>query len=91
MKRIITGDEIWTYEYDIQTSRQSWEWRYDDEPKSKKRGVVHSKFLPEGQTVIKEYYYLGILRRLRESIRRKRPELWKENYWILHDDNADHA
>jgi len=51
------------------------------------RGVVHSEFLPEGQTVNKDYY-LSVLRRLRENIRRKRPELWRENSWILHDDNA---
>ncbi|KAJ8960181.1 hypothetical protein NQ318_003904 [Aromia moschata] len=30
-----TGDETWVYEYDMQTSRQSSEWRYDDEPKPK--------------------------------------------------------
>lgn len=50
-------------------------------------GVVHHEFLPEGQTVNKEYY-LGVMRRLREAIRRKRPELWAENSWILHHDNA---
>lgn len=50
-------------------------------------GVVHQEFLPEGQTVNKEYY-LGVMRRLREAIRRKRPELWAENSWILHHDNA---
>ncbi|KAJ8950777.1 hypothetical protein NQ318_011270 [Aromia moschata] len=32
-----------------------------------------SEFLPEGQTINKEYY-LAILRRLREGIRRKRQE-----------------
>jgi len=51
------------------------------------RCVVHSEFLPEGQTVNKEYY-LSIMRRLREKIRRKRLGLWKENLWILHHDNA---
>lgn len=50
-------------------------------------GVVHHEFLPEDQTVNKEYY-LGVMRRLREAIRRKRPELWAENSWILHHDNA---
>lgn len=50
-------------------------------------GVVHHEFLPEGKTVNKEYY-LGVMRRLREAIRRKRPELWAENSWILHHDNA---
>ena len=51
------------------------------------RGVVHHEFLPEGQTVNKEYY-LGVMRRLREAIRQKRPDLWANNSWILHHDNA---
>jgi len=50
-------------------------------------GVVHQEFLPQGRTVNKEYY-LEVMRRLRESIRKKRPEVWKENSWILHHDNA---
>ena len=105
IKRIITGDETWVYEFDMQTSQQASEWRLPTEPKPKKprqsrskvkvmltvffdcRGVVHSEFLPEGQTVNKEYY-LGVMRRLREQIRRKRPDLWKTNSWILHHDNA---
>ncbi|UYV77304.1 hypothetical protein LAZ67_15000438 [Cordylochernes scorpioides] len=32
--------------------------------------------------------YLGILRRLREAIRKKRPEKWTNGGWILHHDNA---
>ena len=51
------------------------------------RGVVHHEFVPEGQTVNKEYY-LAVLRRLREAIRRKRPDLWADNSWIFHHDNA---
>lgn len=43
------------------------------------RCVVHKEFLPKGQIVKKEYY-LSIMRRLRESIYCKRPELWKENF-----------
>lgn len=34
------------------------------------RGIVHSEFVPTGQIVNKEYY-LGIMRRLRESIDEK--------------------
>lgn len=41
------------------------------------RGVVHYEFLPPGQTVNKEYY-LSVMRRLREAIRLKRPDLWKD-------------
>ena len=51
------------------------------------RGVVHYEFLPPGQTVNKEYY-LSVMRRLREAIRKKRPDLWKDNSWLLHHDNA---
>ena len=49
--------------------------------------VVHYEFLPPGQTVNKEYY-LSVMRRLREAIRKKRPELWANNSWFLHHDNA---
>ena len=51
------------------------------------RDVVNSEFLPEGQTVNNEYY-LSSMQRLREQIRRKTADFWKENSWILHHDNA---
>lgn len=38
------------------------------------RDVVHSKFI-QGQTVNKQLY-LSIMKRLRESTKRKRPKLW---------------
>lgn len=31
---------------------------------------------------------MAVMRRLRENIRRKRPDLWANNSWILHHDNA---
>jgi len=49
-------------------------------------GIVHHEFLPESQTVNKEYY-LGIMRHLR-AVRQKRKDLWANNSWILHHDNA---
>lgn len=105
MEHIITGDETWVYEFDMQTSQQASKWRTEFESKPKKprqsrskikvmlivffdiRGVVHHEFVPTGQTVNKNYY-LAVLKRLREKIRRNRPEMWKNNSWILHDDNA---
>ncbi|UYV81262.1 hypothetical protein LAZ67_20000574 [Cordylochernes scorpioides] len=51
------------------------------------RGVVHHEFLPQGITVNKEYY-LQVMRNLREAIRQKRPDLWKNKNWLLHHDNA---
>ena len=51
------------------------------------RGVVHHEYAPQGQTVNKEYY-LEVQRRLRDAIRRKRPDLWESQNWQLHHDNA---
>jgi len=38
------------------------------------RGILHLEFVPPGQTVNQEFY-LEVLRRFRENVRRKRPEL----------------
>lgn len=50
-------------------------------------GVVHSEFLPPGQAVNNEYY-LVVMRRMREAVCKNRPELWQNNTWVLHHDNA---
>jgi len=51
------------------------------------QGIVHREFVPPGQTVNQEFYF-EVLRRLRENVRRKRPELWRSGDWFLHHDNA---
>ena len=38
-------------------------------------------------TVNKEFY-LNVLKRLREAVRRERVEAWTKNTWMLHHDNA---
>jgi len=45
------------------------------------RGVVYHEYVPAGQTA---RFYVEFLKRLRERVRRARPELWAENAWILH-------
>ncbi|VVC44527.1 Transposase, type 1 [Cinara cedri] len=50
-------------------------------------GIVMTEWVPEGQTV-NQIYYLSVLATLRERVRKKRPELWKNNSWILHQDNV---
>jgi hypothetical protein len=43
--------------------------------------------VPEGK-IVKQKYYLDVLTKLRERVRKERPELWKKISWILHQDNA---
>jgi hypothetical protein len=50
-------------------------------------GGVHHEFLRQGQTV-NRWYYLEVLKRLRANVRRKRPQLWRNNSWFHHHDNA---
>ncbi|XP_018301780.1 histone-lysine N-methyltransferase SETMAR-like [Mycetomoellerius zeteki] len=40
-----------------------------------------------GQT-INQHYYLHVLAEFCEKIKKKRPELWKDKSWVLHQDNA---
>ena len=51
------------------------------------RGIVHHEHAPEGQTINKEYY-LQVLRRLREAVRRKWPDMWGAKNFQLHHDNV---
>ena len=51
------------------------------------RGVVHHEYAPQGQTVTKDYNE-GVLCRLRNAVRRKRPDLWAAETWLLYHDNS---
>jgi transposase len=48
--------------------------------------IVLFEFLEQGRTV-NQHCYLETLARLREAVRRRRPELWPDA-WILHHGNA---
>ena len=50
-------------------------------------GVVHHEYLPEG-SIVNQTYYNEVLKRLRDAIRRKRPELRRSGDWFFHHDNA---
>ena len=54
-------------------------------------GLIHTEFVPQGETVTADYY-CQTLAHLREQIRRRRPHLWvKTGLWrhfLLHHDNA---
>jgi len=51
------------------------------------KGTVYKEFVPPGLTV-NAAFYVEVLRRLREDVRRKRPDQWQNNTWLLHHDNA---
>jgi hypothetical protein len=51
------------------------------------RWIVHHSYVPDGQTINKEYY-LEVIRHLRDAVWHKRPDLWASRNWQLHHDNA---
>jgi histone-lysine N-methyltransferase SETMAR len=51
------------------------------------RGILHKEFVLPGQTVTGKLY-CKVLRQLRENVRSKWPEMWKNGDWFLHHDNA---
>lgn len=50
--------------------------------------IVHSEFVPLGQTANRKYLYLQVLKSLRESIRKKREDLLLSGNWFFYHDNA---
>ena len=100
ISNIITGDERWVYGYDPETKRMSPNSLRPKEVRqfhsnvksmligfANIQGVVCKEFVPPGQTM-NDKLYCEVLKRLREGIRRKRPDKWKKNNWFLHHDNA---
>ncbi len=51
------------------------------------KGIILMEFVPDGHGITAARY-LGIMRHLRNAIRRRRPTLWRRNSWILHHDSA---
>jgi hypothetical protein len=49
--------------------------------------TIMIEWVPEGQTV-NQKYYLEVLTKLREQVRKIRLELWKKESWILHHGNV---
>jgi len=50
-------------------------------------GIVHYKYVPQGQTV-NQQFYLRVLKRLRLALSRKRPQKRAAGSCALHHDNA---
>jgi len=58
----------------------------DDDRLEKVLAVIR-KNVPRGETVNKEFC-LNVQKRLRAAVRRKRPEAWTNNTWMLYHDNS---
>ncbi|UYV75253.1 hypothetical protein LAZ67_12003104 [Cordylochernes scorpioides] len=94
---------VYGYDVETKAQSSQWKLPHEPRPKKTRqvrsnvkvlltvffdcRGVVHHEFLPQGRKLNKEYY-LQVMRNLREAIRQKRPDLWKNKNWLLHHDNA---
>jgi hypothetical protein len=53
-------------------------------------GIVRAELVPVGTTVNTEYYN-GLLERLRNDVRRKRSEKWKNGFMLHHDNAPSHT
>jgi hypothetical protein len=51
------------------------------------KGIVHHEFLPSSQMVNKQLYQ-EVLGRWRDALLRNSSELWENQTWMLHHDNA---
>jgi len=51
------------------------------------KGTDHKEFVPPGQRV-NPAFYVEVLKRLWENVRRKRLDQWWNNTWLLHHDKA---
>jgi len=51
------------------------------------KGTVHHEFVQHGQMVNKQLNQ-EVLAHLRDAVRRKKPELWENQTWMLCHDNA---
>ena len=47
---------------------------------------MHKEFVPPGPTV--NQFYLEVLKRSHDSLRKKRPEMWSGGDWLFRHDNA---
>jgi len=53
-------------------------------------GIMLAEFVPRNTTVYSEYYK-GLLGRLRNDVRRKRPEKWANSFFLHRDNSPCHA
>lgn len=94
---------VYGYDPETKLQSSQWKTKFSPRPKKARQvrsnvktmlivffdieGIVYYEFVPHGQTV-NQVFYKDVLIRLRERIRKKRPEKWRSGTWFLHHDNA---
>jgi histone-lysine N-methyltransferase SETMAR len=90
--------------YDSETKQKWSQWKSLQSPRAREvqqvcsstksmlivflevKEILHREFVPPNTTVNADFYC--VLRRLRENLRQKRPELWCNHNWLHHHDNT---
>lgn len=93
LRKVITCEETWIFQYNPKAKWKSIHWKSPDLSKFKVMlivffniwGITYSHWIPAGQT-INQYYYLEVLKSLWTDLEKN--DLWKENLWILHQDDT---
>ena len=92
MFKTVDKSWVYGYDIETKAQSSQWKLPEESRPKKARRvgsnvkvlltvflncnGVMHHEFLPQHRMVNKEYYF-QVMRRLREAIRQKSTELWK--------------
>ena len=103
-KKVTEDDTwVYSYEPESKRRSSEWKKPGSPRPKKAKRtwsqkkvmlitffdskDLIHYKFLENGQTV-NSSFYIEVLRRFREKLCKKRPDMWQSGDWILQHDGA---
>jgi len=94
---------VYTYDTETKLKSSQWEIPGSPRPKKLRKqksklktmlicffdqeGIAHREFVPRGMTFNADFY-CDVLRRLRENVRRKRPQKWDNQNVIIHHDSA---
>ena len=97
---------VFAYDLETKVHSAEWHTSSSHRPKksrlvkSKEKGmliaffdiesVVHYDFVPPVQTV-NGHFYVQVLLRLRDAVRRKRRDKWQGEWFLLHDNASSHT
>ncbi len=104
LSKLIATDESWMFTYDPHTKFADMEWTRPGEPRPRKalrsrsqrktllilffdtHGTIYCFFYDDGN--VDAEVYIQSIREMREALRRKRRQLWRNQDFLLLQDNA---